>query len=119
MNTVSTVDEYLQQLPQKEKKELQRIREIIFTTIPDVKERIAYKICIFSVNKDMVGFASQKKHLSFYTMSPLLVKKMNQDFKGYQLSGATIHFSEEKPLPTILIQKILKERYKEIKQFPG
>jgi uncharacterized protein YdhG (YjbR/CyaY superfamily) len=114
MNEATTVDENLKKLPDDEKEELQRIRTIIFQTIPDVKERIAYKICVFSLNKDLVGFASQKNHLSFYSMSPQQVKKMKNDLKGLKLSGATIHFSPKKPLPKDLLQKILKARKKEI-----
>ena len=114
MSKASTVDEYLTNLPQDEREELQRIRDIIFSTIPESKERIAYKICVFSINKDLVGFASQKNHLSFYVMSPQLVDKMKNDLKDFQISGATIHFKPLKPLSKSLIQKIIKARKKEI-----
>jgi uncharacterized protein YdhG (YjbR/CyaY superfamily) len=114
LNEPTTVDEYLEKLPVNEKKELQRIRSIIFETIPEIKEKIAYKICVFSLNRDLVGFASQKNHLSFYTMSPQLVKKMKNDLKGLKLSGATIHFTPQEPLPKIIIQKFLKVRIIEI-----
>lgn len=40
MNEPTTVDEYLEKLPVNEKKELQRIRSIIFETIPEIKARI-------------------------------------------------------------------------------
>lgn len=117
MNEGLTVDEYLTNLAQDERGELQRIRDIIFSTIPESKERIAYKICVFSINKDLVGFASQKNHLSFYTMSPKLIDKMKEDLQGLQVSGATIHFTPQKPLPKSLIQKIIKARKKEITSF--
>jgi len=110
----STIDEYLSALPKDEKNELQRLRNIILSTIPDIKERISYKICVFSVKKDLVDFASQKNHLSFYTMGPQLVNKMRKDLQGLQLSGVTIHFIPQYPLPKQLIQKMLKARLKEI-----
>ena len=78
MKEPSTIDEYLSVLPNDEKKELQRLRNIILSTIPDIKERITYQICVFSVKKDLVDFASQKNHLSFYTMSPHLVRIMKR-----------------------------------------
>jgi len=114
----STVDEYLDKLPQEEKDELQRIRKIVLSTKPKIKERIAYKICVFSFKKDLVGFASQKDFLSFYTMSPKLVKEMKEELSDYKLSGATIHFSFGEPLHTSLIKKIVKARISEIKN-PG
>ena len=115
MKEVSTVDEYLEALPQDEKKELQRIRGIIKSIVPECNERIAYKICVVSIKKDLVGFASQKNHLSFYTMSPGLVKKMKKDLQSLKIKGATIHFSPEKPIQQTIIKKILIERVKEIK----
>jgi uncharacterized protein YdhG (YjbR/CyaY superfamily) len=113
LNKISTVDEYLAELSQDEKDALQRIRSIISSTIPESQERIAYKICVFSVKKDLVGFAAQKDFLSFYTMSPDLVKKMKEDLQNFQLSGATIHFTLQNPLPKSLIEKILLARLKE------
>jgi uncharacterized protein YdhG (YjbR/CyaY superfamily) len=62
----------------------------------------------------MVGFASQKNHLSFYVMSLQLVDRMKEDLKGLQVSGATIHFTPLKPIPKSLIKKIIKARKKEI-----
>jgi uncharacterized protein YdhG (YjbR/CyaY superfamily) len=93
----STIDEYLEVLSNDEKKELQRIRDIILSTIPDINERISYKICVFSVEKDLIGFASQKNHLSFYIMSPKLVSNMKKDLQGLKLSGATIYFTPQEP----------------------
>jgi uncharacterized protein YdhG (YjbR/CyaY superfamily) len=109
------MDEYLLELPEDEKKELQRIRKIILSTIPGSKERIAYKICVFSVKKDLVDLASQRDFLSFYTMSPKLVKKMKDELKDLDVSGTTIHFSPQNPLPSTLVKKILKARLEEIK----
>jgi hypothetical protein len=43
-------------------------------------------------------------------MSPLLVEKMKNELKNYELLGATIHFKPEKPLSLSIIEKILKER---------
>lgn len=113
---ISTIDEYLAVLPEDIKKELQRIRNIILKTVPKIKERIAYKICVFSLKKDLVGFASQKNHCSFYLMSPKLVIKMKADLKDLKVSGATIHFTPNEPMPESIIKRILKERIKEFEE---
>jgi uncharacterized protein YdhG (YjbR/CyaY superfamily) len=113
---VSTVDEYLALLPLDEKNELQRIRSIILSTLPNIKERIAYKICVFYLNKDLVGFAAYKKYLSLYTISPKLVEKMKDDLQNLTVTGATIHFTVDNPLTESLIRKLIKERKKEITQ---
>jgi uncharacterized protein YdhG (YjbR/CyaY superfamily) len=110
----NSIDEYLADLPIAEQQALQKLREIIHSIVPKCKERIAYKICVFSVNKDLVGFASQKHFLSFYTMSPLLVKDMKKELEYFEVSGATIHFTPESPIPESLIRRIVKERLKQV-----
>ena len=104
---------YLEALPQDERDILQKLRRTIKSAAPESKERIAYKIVVFSLNRDLVGFASQKNHCSFYTMSPKLVKSMNKKLQSYKVSGATIHFTPEKPLPESLVKKIVQARVKE------
>jgi uncharacterized protein YdhG (YjbR/CyaY superfamily) len=113
-NDVDSVDECLERFPTDVREALQRVREIIMTTVPECRERIAYKICVYSLKKDLVGFASQKNHCSFYTMSPPLVKAMSDELKGYRVSGGTIHFSPEEPLPESLLRNILESRVKEM-----
>lgn len=41
---------------------------------------------------------------------------MKDNLNDVTVSGATIHFSPQKPLPDVLLRKILKERLKEISQ---
>ncbi len=69
---------------------------------------------IFALNGDLVGFVARPDHLSFFTMSPALAKAMKSEItQTHKLSGATIHFSSEHPLPTSLVQKILAARVEE------
>jgi len=109
-----TVDEYLEALPEHEREALQRLRNIIKSVVPDAKERISYQIPIVYLNRDLVGFASQKSHCSFYTMSPPLVKKFEEELRSYKISGATIHFRPGEHLPESLIRLILEERLNEM-----
>jgi uncharacterized protein YdhG (YjbR/CyaY superfamily) len=61
-----------------------------------------------------VGFVSQPKHLSFFTASPTLAQAMKDEItKTHKVSGATIHFSPDHPLPTALVKKILRARLRE------
>ena len=46
-------------------------------------------------------------------MSPSLIKAMADQLKGIKVSGATIHFTPEKPLPRELVERIVRERAKE------
>jgi uncharacterized protein YdhG (YjbR/CyaY superfamily) len=109
------VDAYLATLPKTERESLEALRTLIKETIPRVEERVSYGTTVmFSLGRDLVGFVSQPKHLSFFTASPKLAQAMKDEItKTHKVSGATIHFSHEHPLPTTLVKKILRARVRE------
>jgi uncharacterized protein YdhG (YjbR/CyaY superfamily) len=109
------VDGYLAALPDQERKTLEELRQFIKASVPDLQERISYGgAVIFAVRPDLVGFAAQQNHLSFFTMSPQLAKAMKDEItKTHKVSGATIHFSADQPLPRELVEKIIRARLEE------
>jgi uncharacterized protein YdhG (YjbR/CyaY superfamily) len=114
----TTIDEYLATVPEDVRKVLQILRQTIKSIVPEAEERIAYRIPIFRLQRDLVGFSAQrdpqKRFCSFYTMSSPLAKAMKKDLQSYEVSGATIHFTPEKPLPAALVKKIVRARVKEL-----
>ena len=46
-------------------------------------------------------------------MIPKLARARNAELKGYDVSGATIHFTPDKPLPATLVTRLVKERIAE------
>jgi len=116
-NDSAAVEAYLATLPQNEQDALESLRRLIKETVPQVEERISYGTTVmFSLGHDLVGFVSQKKHLSFFTASPKLAAAMKDEItKTHKVSGATIHFTPDNPLPTPLVEKIIKARLSENK----
>lgn len=108
------VDAYLAALPDDIRASLERLRSIVRETAPDCTERVSYKIPIFRLRKDLVGISAQKKHCSLHSMSPPLMKAMAGELRGVKVSGATIHFASENPLPRELVERIVRERMKEV-----
>jgi uncharacterized protein YdhG (YjbR/CyaY superfamily) len=106
---------YLASLPDDERNTLQGLRQLIEATVPEVEERISYgTTVIFALKRDLVGFTAQKKHLSFFTMSPEIARAMQERIEEtHRLSGATIHFSPENPLPASLVKDIVRARLNE------
>jgi uncharacterized protein YdhG (YjbR/CyaY superfamily) len=109
------VDEYLAGLHDDERNALEELRQLVKAMVPEVQERISYgTTVIFALKRDLVGFASQKNHLSFFTMNPELASAMRDEIEGtHELSGATIHFTPDNRLPEALVRKILQARLKE------
>ena len=114
-NDPLAVDAYLATLPRAEREALDELRGLIKMTVPQVEERISYGTTVmFSLGSDLVGFVSQPQHLSFFTASPKLAAVMkNEITKTHHVSGATIHFSPDRPLPARLVEKILRARVRE------
>ena len=116
-NLPTRVEEYLTTVPGDVRKALQALRKTIKVSVPGIEERIAYRIPVFRLQRDLVGFSAkrnpQKRICSFYMMSPALAKELRIDLQDYKVSGATIHFTPEKPLPAALVRKILHARLEE------
>lgn len=110
---MSEIDDYLARQPDDVRATLESLRRTIREAAPEANEALVYQLPAFKYHGHLVGFAAQAKHCSFYIMSPSLAKSLKDSIKPFKLSGATIHFSPENPLPEALVKKIVKARMKE------
>jgi uncharacterized protein YdhG (YjbR/CyaY superfamily) len=102
-----SVDRYLEALPKDVRIALEKLRKIIKAAAPGTTEVVSYKIPIFKhQDHPLVGFGATKNHCSFYVMSSSMIPKLAQardtKLKGFDVNGATIHFTPDKPLPAAL-----------------
>lgn len=107
------IDAYLAALPADIRSSLERIRSIVRETAPECTERVSYKVPIFRLQKDLVGMSAHQNHCSLHSMSPTLLKAMAEELKGVRVSGATIHFTSETPLPKELVERLVRARMRE------
>jgi hypothetical protein len=61
----------------------------------------------------LVGYGATAKHCAFFLMSNQTTKTHAADLQGYDLSTGTIRFQPERPLPTVLVQKLVRARQAE------
>ena len=113
-----SVNSYLSALPEEVRAALEKLRKIIKAAAPDTTEVISYRIPVFKYQgRPLVGFGAAKKRCSFFTMSSSMIPKLARmragELEGYEVSGATIHFTPDKPLPAALVTKLVKERIAE------
>ena len=106
-------DQYVSMQPEEFRVGLNRMREIILSVVPQAEESISYQIPCFKYLYMLVGVGTNKNSCSFYTMSPPLVKQLKDELKDIKVSGATLHFEPNKPVPEDLIVKIVKARMKQ------
>jgi len=113
MKTVSTVTEYLNQFPEKQRGYLESIRKAIKDVAPNAEEAINYGMPGYKLNGVLVYFGGFKHHCSFFPAGNSVIKKFSNELKPYKTSKGTIQFPLDSPIPITLIKKMVKERIRE------
>jgi uncharacterized protein YdhG (YjbR/CyaY superfamily) len=118
MKAVKNVEEYLSLFPEKQRKELVKIRKAIKDTAPKAEEAISYGMPGYKLNGVLVYFGGFKTHCSFFPAGNSVIKKFSEELKDYKTSKGTIQFPLNQSIPVLLIKKMVKERIieNEIKQ---
>jgi uncharacterized protein YdhG (YjbR/CyaY superfamily) len=114
INDISSVDEYLANIPEKERAALKKLRKIIKSIVPDAIEVISYQIAVMKYKgKPLIGFGAGKNHCSFYVMSSRIIPTYKDQLKSYDTSIGTIRFPADKPLSAALVKTLVKARIAE------
>ena len=107
-----THDDYLGAVTGDKRDALQKLRKAIKMAAPKAEECISYQLPAFRLNgKFLVAYGAATNHCAFYPGST--VKTLKDELKGYDTSKGTIRFSANKPLPAVLIRKLIKLRIEE------
>ena len=105
-----SIDEYIAACPEESQTYLMQIRKLIYSLVPETKEKISYQIACFELNsKNLIHFAGWKKHVSLYPV-PAGNEAFNKAIAKYADGKGTVKFPLDKPLPIKLIEKAVKYR---------
>ena len=109
---VQSIDEYLEALPENARNAIKKLRKTIKSAAPKAEEVISYQMPAFRFHGILVYFAAHKNHIGFYPTSSGIAafKKELSDYEG---SKGTVKFPIDKPIPLVLIGKIVKFRVNE------
>jgi uncharacterized protein YdhG (YjbR/CyaY superfamily) len=109
------VDVYLAALPAEAREALGRLRAAILAAAPGAMEGFSYGVPAIRVDgRPVVCYAAARSHYSLFPMSGDVLRQFVGELKRYDTSKGTIRFSFEGPLPTRLVQRIVKARLKEL-----
>jgi uncharacterized protein YdhG (YjbR/CyaY superfamily) len=111
--TATTVEEYLEALPDEERAVLEKLRAAIRSAAPQAEEVISYRIPLYKHHGHLVGFAAFKNHLSLFVTNSDVPKRLAKELKPFRINHTTIQFTVDKPLPTELVKRIVKARVAE------
>ncbi len=109
----TTVDEYLATVSPDKRAALEKLRRTIRSTLPSAEECISYGIPTFRVNgKMLVSFGAATKHVALYA-GALPIRVHRRELADYETSKGTIRFQPDKPMPAMLVRKLIKARLAE------
>jgi uncharacterized protein YdhG (YjbR/CyaY superfamily) len=110
----TSVEDYLASIPDDASSALENLRQSIKKVVPEAVEVISYQIPTFRYNGRMlVAYSAHKNHCSLHLMSKSLMGVYKEELKSYDTTKASVHFTLEHPLPTALVNKLIKARINE------
>lgn len=111
---MSVIDEYLKNVENPQKTELEKVRQLIKQIVPDAKEVITYGVPGFNYkSKYLITFASFKNHMSIFPGSEAIECYAKQ-LQEYKTSKGTVQFTVQKPIPENTLVRIIKYRKSDI-----
>lgn len=104
------IDAYIKTAPREARTLLERLRRTIKTAAPGAEEGISYRIPVFKYHGPLVYLAAFENHCSLFVPGKAIVASFSVELRGYDISGATIRFTPDHPLPASLVRKIVKAK---------
>jgi uncharacterized protein YdhG (YjbR/CyaY superfamily) len=112
---MSSFDEYLATIPEPQRAELERVRQVVRRAVPDAEESTSYGMPAFKYKqRPLLGVKASKNHLSLFPFSPEAIDAAREALVGFDLSKGTVRFSAEKPIPGPALEELVSYRLREI-----
>ena len=110
-----TIEEYIYAAPAEVQERSWKLHECIRAAAPGAIEGLKWSMPAYSYQKILVTFAVFKKHIGFYPM-PSAIKAFTKELSEYKTAEGSVQFLHDKPLPLVLIKRIVRFRVKESKK---
>ena len=103
----STVDEYVESLPDHVRPVMAGIRRSIRAVAPDVTETISYSMPTFVLDgRPLVHVAAWKKHIGLYPL-PALDADLAREVAPYRGAKDAMQLTYDKPIPYELVERVV------------
>ena len=112
---MSAMDEYLDGLPDEQRRAFEHVRAVVKEVAPEAEEGRSYGMPAFiHSGRPLLGFRAAKKHLSVFPFSPDAVEAVKDRLEGFDISKGTIRFTPDRPVPDDVLADVIRARMREI-----
>src|SRR5947209_16641560 len=114
MAAPTSVDDYLAALPEEPRAVLAKLRTTIQAAAPEATETISYQMPAFKDHgRFLVSYAAFKDHCSLFPASKAVMESLGEELKPYFSGKGTLRFTVDEPIPSALVERIVKARLQE------
>jgi uncharacterized protein YdhG (YjbR/CyaY superfamily) len=117
MKAWKSVDEYIAAAPKEAQPKLRDVRAAIREVAPDAVESISYGMPFYSYKGQsgykgrLFYFAFFRAHIGLFLIPPIIEEHM-EELAEYQTTKSSLHLPLNKPIPTSLIKKLMRDGVK-------
>jgi len=111
----TNVDEYINAAPTFTQDKLREIRSILKKVAPNATEMIKWGHPVFIENRILFSYSAHKTHINFMPTGPAM-KPFMEELSELITGKDTIQIPYDRPLPSILVQKIAEYRIKDVRE---
>lgn len=109
---ITTYEEYIKDLPPKQKEMIEELYTVFMSTIPNVKVKISWGMPTFYTTKNIIHCAAFKHHVGVYPGGSITTIFADR-LKDYKTSKGSIQLPLDKEIPIELISDIVNYLVKE------
>ena len=111
---MAEIDDHLKKVSSPQKEELERIRKIVKSCVPNAEEVVSYGMPGFKYkDKYLITFAAFKNHMSLFPTSEP-VEALKEKLTKFDITKGTIKFSVDNQIPEDIIRQLIRIRLKAI-----
>ena len=115
MARVPSIEAYMAALPDDRRVVLEEVRRIVNAAAPGATETIAYEMPALRLNGHfLVSYAAYKAHYSLFPASGAVIDALGDELTPYVAGKGTIRFPADRPIPTALVERVVKVRVAEV-----
>lgn len=110
INNDTCIVDYIAEQRESIQPMLNQVRDAILQVLPNVEERLSWRMPTYWDQHNIIHFAAFKNHIGLYP-GPEAIEYFTEALKDYKTSKGAIQFPYDKPLPVALISDITRWCY--------